>query len=91
MLPAVKSRCREVAELANTPYDPSFPDIIRAEIDKALATRVAPVTGVMAGVACSARVLGYAGDTFTDAAALSDAGADAFHHMRDVNAFVRLN
>ena len=33
----------------------------------------------------------YAGDPFTDATALSDAGAEVFHQMRDVNALVGLN
>ena len=48
------------------------------------------VTGVIAGVASGARVLGYAGDPFTDATALSDAGAEIFHHMDDVHALIGL-
>lgn len=46
------------------------------------------VSGVVAGVASGARVLGYAGDPFTDAGALSNAGAEVFHHMSDVNALI---
>ena len=39
------------------------------------------VPGVQAGVAANMRVLGYAGDPLTDAAALSDAGATVFNDM----------
>ena len=42
------------------------------------------VTGVQAGVASGARVLGYAGDEFTDAQALSDNGAEVFFDMAEV-------
>ena len=42
------------------------------------------VSGVQAGVASGARVLGYAGDPFTDGSALADAGAEIFHHMDEV-------
>ena len=49
------------------------------------------VTGVIAGVASGARVLGFAGDPFTDATALSDAGAEVFHHMDDVAALIGLD
>ena len=48
------------------------------------------VTGVMAGVASGARVLGYAGDPFTDANMLEDAGAEVFFDMADVDALIGL-
>jgi HAD superfamily hydrolase (TIGR01509 family) len=165
--------CRQVAKLANRPYNPSFPGLAREKVEEALADGVEPVpgaielvhsviannipycvassgsvrkmhltlggigllplmekrlfsaqdvgrgkphpdvfiaaatamkhqcedaviledsvSGVQAGVACGARVLGYAGDPFTDAAALSDAGAEVFHHMSEVKALIGLN
>jgi beta-phosphoglucomutase-like phosphatase (HAD superfamily) len=42
------------------------------------------LSGVQAGVAAGARVLGYAGDPFTDADALQNAGAEIVHRMEDV-------
>lgn len=42
------------------------------------------VTGVKAGVAAGARVLGYCGDPFTDPEALRAAGAETFNHMDEV-------
>lgn len=42
------------------------------------------LSGVQAGVAAGARVLGYAGDPFTDADALQSAGAEIIHRMVDV-------
>ncbi len=48
------------------------------------------LSGVQAGVAAGARVLGYAGDPFTDAGALSDAGAEIVHRMEDVHDLIGL-
>lgn len=42
------------------------------------------LSGVQAGVAAGARVLGYAGDPFTDSDALRSAGAEVIHRMADV-------
>lgn len=42
------------------------------------------LSGVIAGKAAGARVLGYAGDPFTDGSALNNAGAEVFHHMDEV-------
>ena len=42
------------------------------------------LSGVQAGVAAGARVLGYAGDPFTDAEALQNAGAEIVHRMEEV-------
>jgi len=42
------------------------------------------VTGVKAGIAAGARVLGYCGDPFTDADAMRVVGAETFTHMDDV-------
>ncbi len=42
------------------------------------------LSGVQAGVAAGARVLGYAGDPFTDADALRQEGAEIVHRMEDV-------
>lgn len=42
------------------------------------------LSGVQAGVAAGARVLGYAGDPFTDADALQNAGAEIVHRMEEV-------
>ena len=42
------------------------------------------VTGVTAGVAAGARVLGYCGDPFTDSEAMRAAGAETFDHMDEV-------
>ena len=42
------------------------------------------ITGVTAGVAAGARVLGYCGDPFTDAKAMRAAGAETFDHMDEV-------
>lgn len=42
------------------------------------------LSGVRAGVAAGARVLGYAGDPFTDADALRKEGAEIIHRMEDV-------
>lgn len=41
------------------------------------------VSGVQAGVAAGAKVLGYAGDPFTDAAELEKAGAEVFGDMSE--------
>jgi HAD superfamily hydrolase (TIGR01509 family) len=41
-------------------------------------------SGVLAGVAAGARVLGYCGDPFTDPGDLRAAGAETFHAMDDV-------
>lgn len=49
------------------------------------------VTGVRAGVAAGARVLGYAGDPFTDTAALQDAGAEVFDDMGAVHGLIGLD
>ncbi len=49
------------------------------------------LSGVQAGIAAGARVLGYAGDTFTDAAALAGAGAEVFYDMADVRRLIGLN
>ncbi len=49
------------------------------------------LSGVIAGVASGARVLGYAGDPFTDVAELSEAGAEIFHHMSEVSALIGLD
>jgi HAD superfamily hydrolase (TIGR01509 family) len=46
------------------------------------------VPGVEAGIAAGMRVLGYAGDTFTDADALEAAGATVFHDMVNVTALI---
>jgi HAD superfamily hydrolase (TIGR01509 family) len=46
------------------------------------------VPGVQAGVAAGMRVLGYVGDTLTDAAALEAAGARIFLDMRNLPALV---
>ena len=46
------------------------------------------VTGVTAGVAAGARVLGYCGDPFTDAKAMRAAGAETFDHMDEVLALL---
>jgi len=46
------------------------------------------VPGVQAGVAAGMRVLGYAGDTFTDAGALRAAGAETFLEMGNVPALI---
>lgn len=48
------------------------------------------LSGVQAGVAAGARVLGYAGDPFTDAAALRSAGAEIVHRMADVCEVIEL-
>lgn len=42
------------------------------------------LSGVQAGVAAGAQVLGYAGDPFTDADALQNAGAEIVHRMEEV-------
>ena len=42
------------------------------------------VTGVTAGIAAGARVLGYCGDPFTDPDAMRAAGAETFDHMDEV-------
>ncbi|MDA7949223.1 MAG: HAD family phosphatase [Hyphomicrobiaceae bacterium] len=169
---SIEDVCRDVARLANRPYDPSFPGNIRSEVEGILANGVEPipgavelvqsvarsnipycvassgsvrkmrltlgsvgllplledclfsaqdigrgkphpdifltaaaamkhrcedaviiedsVNGVIAGVASGARVLGYTGDPFTDADALQGAGAEVFHHMREVPALIGL-
>ena len=49
------------------------------------------LSGVQAGIAAGARVLGYAGDVFTDATALADAGAEIFTNMAEVRGLVGMN
>jgi HAD superfamily hydrolase (TIGR01509 family) len=46
------------------------------------------VTGVQAGIASGARVFGYAGDPFTDAQQLADAGAVVFTDMAEFPALI---
>ena len=48
------------------------------------------VSGVMAGVAAGARVIGYAGDPFTDAERLAASGAEIVHDMADIPARIGL-
>jgi HAD superfamily hydrolase (TIGR01509 family) len=48
------------------------------------------LSGVQAGIAAGARVLGYAGDAFTDAAELAGAGAEVFTDMADVRGLIGL-
>ncbi len=48
------------------------------------------LSGVQAGIAAGARVLGYAGDAFTDAATLANAGAEIFTDMADVRRLIGL-
>jgi len=48
------------------------------------------ISGVLAGVASGARVLGYCGDPFTDKQALQEAGAEVFDHMNDVPELIGL-
>ena len=48
------------------------------------------LSGVQAGIAAGARVLGYAGDAFTDAAALAGAGAEIFTKMAEVRGLIGL-
>lgn len=48
------------------------------------------LSGVQAGVASGARVLGYAGDPFTNADALQNAGAEIVHRMEDVCEMIEL-
>ena len=49
------------------------------------------VSGVMAGVAARARVIGYAGDPFTDPDNLAEAGAEIVHDLADVPERIGLN
>ncbi len=49
------------------------------------------LSGVQAGIAAGARVLGYAGDAFTNAQGLLDAGAEVFTQMKDVRALIGLS
>ncbi len=49
------------------------------------------LSGVQAGVAAGARVLGYAGDPFTDADALRNEGAEIVHRMEDIGAIIGLD
>ena len=46
------------------------------------------VSGVVAGIASGARVLGYCGDLFTDNDALKDAGAELIEHMDEVPSLI---
>ncbi len=48
------------------------------------------LSGVQAGVAAGARVLGYAGDPFTDADALRNEGAEIVHDMEDIGDLIGL-
>ncbi len=48
------------------------------------------LTGVKAGVASGARVLGYTGDPFANADELSNAGAVVFNHMDEVPRLIGL-
>lgn len=48
------------------------------------------LSGVMAGIAAGARVIGYAGDPFTDAERLAAAGAEIVHDMADIPARIGL-
>ncbi len=48
------------------------------------------LSGVVAGIAAGARVLGFAGDPFTSAEALANAGAEVFVHMNEVPELIGL-
>lgn len=48
------------------------------------------VSGIQAGVAAGARVLGYAGDPFTDADALRHEGAEVVYRMKDIGDLIGL-
>ncbi len=48
------------------------------------------LSGVQAGITSGARVLGYCGDPFTDAASLENAGAYVFTHMDEVSMLIGL-
>ncbi len=49
------------------------------------------VSGVMAGIAAGARVIGYAGDPFTNADKLAEVGAEIIHDMAEVPARIGLD